>query len=80
MIRAIHSCFLIESPWLSAVLILILGSIFTVNFLNLLSNIFYKLPIYLSRHKHIRIHGYPPKHCDADGDFKEHKEEENNGS
>lgn len=22
------------------------------------------------RHWNIRIHGYPPQHCDADGDFK----------
>ena len=22
------------------------------------------------RHMNIRKHGYPPKHCDADGDFK----------
>jgi len=22
------------------------------------------------RHKSIRLHGYPPKHCDVDGDFK----------
>jgi len=22
------------------------------------------------RHWNIRKHGYPPKHCDADGDFK----------
>ena len=23
------------------------------------------------RHWNIRKHGYPPEHCDADGDFKE---------
>jgi len=23
------------------------------------------------RHFNIRKHGYPPSHCDADGDFKE---------
>jgi len=23
------------------------------------------------RHWNIRKHGYPPQHCDADGDFKE---------
>lgn len=26
------------------------------------------------RHWNIRIHGYPPAHCDADGDFKQEKE------
>lgn len=25
------------------------------------------------RHWNIRKHGYPPAHCDADGDFKEGK-------
>ena len=25
------------------------------------------------RHWNIRKHGYPPEHCDADGDFKESK-------
>lgn len=25
------------------------------------------------RHWNIRKHGYPPVHCDADGDFKEEK-------
>ena len=25
------------------------------------------------RHWNIRKHGYPPIHCDADGDFKEEK-------
>lgn len=25
------------------------------------------------RHMNIRKHGYPPPHCDADGDFKEKK-------
>lgn len=28
------------------------------------------------RHWNIRKHGYPPSHCDADGDFKETKTEE----
>ena len=26
------------------------------------------------RHWNIRKHGYPPIHCDADGDFKEEKD------
>ena len=25
------------------------------------------------RHRNIRKHGYPPQHCDADGDFKKNK-------
>ncbi len=27
------------------------------------------------RHANIRKHGWPPNHCDADGDFKEENEE-----
>lgn len=27
------------------------------------------------RHRNIMKHGYPPPHCDADGDFKEETEE-----
>lgn len=33
------------------------------NFLFLMWNRFW-------RHMNIRKHGYPPEHCDADGDFK----------
>ena len=29
------------------------------------------LPNRILRHRNIRLHGYPPSHCDADGDFKE---------
>jgi len=35
-----------------------------VNFLFLVWNRF-------MRHLNIRKHGYPPAHCDADGDFRE---------
>jgi len=28
------------------------------------------------RHANIRKHGWPPAHCDADGDFKEESDEE----
>lgn len=29
------------------------------------------LPNRIMRHMNIRKHGYPPPHCDADGDFRE---------
>lgn len=29
------------------------------------------------RHANIRKHGYPPPHCDADGDFRPEKQKEN---
>jgi len=28
------------------------------------------------RHRNIMKHGYPPQHCDADGDFTEVKEDD----
>ena len=33
-------------------------------------SIFVNLPNRIMRHWNIRKHGYPPAHCDADGDFK----------
>lgn len=30
------------------------------------------------RSRNIRAHGYPPAHCDADGDFKPEKENDSN--
>lgn len=30
----------------------------------------------IMRHLNIRKHGYPPPHCDADGDLREEKDEE----
>lgn len=30
-----------------------------------------KLVNRILRHRNIRLHGYPPAHCDADGDFKQ---------
>lgn len=32
------------------------------------------------RHRNISKHGYPPAHCDADGDFKKPKEKEDTDS
>jgi hypothetical protein len=34
------------------------------------------LPNRFLRHMNIRKHGYPPPHCDADGDFKPHPRKE----
>ena len=39
-------------------------------------NFILKLFNRLFRHWNIRIHGYPPPHCDADGDFKKEKKED----
>jgi len=42
--------------------------------LNFISNMWYRF----WRHFNLMKHGYPPEHCDADGDFKQTKEEEEN--
>lgn len=34
------------------------------------------LPNRILRHWNIRKHGYPPAHCDADGDFKPESKKE----
>jgi hypothetical protein len=54
--------FMSDSPWLSFFLALIIGQ--------LIGNIVVNLPNRIFRHWNIRKHGYPPAHCDADGDFK----------
>lgn len=51
--------FMSGSPWLTFFLLLIGSSAFV----QLINRIL--------RHWNIRKHGYPPPHCDADGDFKE---------
>ena len=48
-----------DSPWISFFLaIVVVGG--TVQLINC-----------IMRHWNIRKHGYPPSHCDADGDFRE---------
>jgi hypothetical protein len=37
-------------------------------------NFIYKIYNRTWRHANIRKHGYPPAHCDADGDFRPIKE------
>jgi len=59
--------FATHSPWLTFFLAIIAGS--TIKFaLAMLIN----RPL---RHMNIRKHGWPPAHCDADGDFKQDKDE-----
>ena len=55
-----------ESPWVSFFLGLIILSIIG-SLVNLVNRIM--------RHWNIHKHGYPPPHCDADGDFKKIDEE-----
>jgi len=44
--------------------------------LGLSYDFFIKIYDKTSRHKRIMKHGYPPAHCDVDGDFKEKEIEE----
>lgn len=55
--------FMSESPFLSFFIVLIV--------LAALQSLFVTLPNILLRHRNIRLHGYPPSHCDADGAFKD---------
>lgn len=58
--------FMSENPILAFFLALILAAI--------LEGLFLRLPNIIMRHWNIHKHGYPPAHCDADGDFKEEEE------
>ena len=59
--------FMNESPWLSFFIALIIGQVIV--------SIFFRLPNRIIRGMNIRKHGWPPKHCDADGDFKKDESE-----
>lgn len=51
-----------DSPWISFFLALM----FSETVVRICCN----LPNRIMRHWNIHKHGYPPVHCDADGDFK----------
>jgi aspartokinase-like uncharacterized kinase len=52
-----------QSPWLTFFLALSVSKTIRA--------VFFILPHRLLRSIDIRKHGWPPPHCDADGDFKE---------
>ena len=54
--------FMAGSPWLSFFLAGVAGEVVV--------RVVLILPNRIMRHWNIRKHGYPPAHCDADGDFK----------
>lgn len=60
--------FMSGSPWLSFFLVLIIAGGFRFIFAMLINR-----PL---RHMNIRKHGWPPPHCDADGDFKPEKDKD----
>jgi len=64
--------FMGEHPWLTFFLVAVLCSLLG----NVIWGIIVILPNRIMRHWNIRKHGYPPVHCDADGDFKKQKKSE----
>ena len=52
-----------DNPWLTFFLAVITAEVIVRVVVN--------LPNRILRHWNIHKHGYPPPHCDADGDFKE---------
>lgn len=59
--------FIFSNFWIWLGFVIILGQILTA-IVNLVNRIL--------RHANIKKHGYPPAHCDADGDFKKENQEE----
>ena len=59
--------FISGSPWLTFFLAIIAGEVIV--------RIVVILPNRILRHWNIRKHGYPPEHCDADGDFRREKKQ-----
>lgn len=59
--------FMSDSPWLTFFLVLIVAQV--------VGNVMVNLPNRIMRHWNIHKHGYPPPHCDADGDFKKPEED-----
>ena len=57
--------FMSESPWLTFFLALAAGQVVVV-----ISHVDCIAFNRAMRHWNIRRHGYPPAHCDADGDFR----------
>lgn len=60
--------FMGESPYLTFFLALVFGGIIRVILAFCINR-----PL---RHMNIRKHGWPPAHCDADGDFNEDDDEQ----
>ncbi len=60
--------FMNDNPWLTFFLVYIAGEVVV--------RIFVSLPNRVMRHWNIRKHGYPPAHCDADGDLRPKKDVE----
>jgi len=54
--------FMSDSPWLT--FFIAIGVVCVIEIL------FLKVPHIIMRYWNINKHGYPPPHCDADGDFK----------
>lgn len=58
-----------EHPWITLLVLWVI--------LQALRTVVYLMPNRVLRHWNIHKHGYPPAHCDADGDFKPEPDEDN---
>lgn len=61
--------FMSDSPYLAFFLAIIIGEVIV--------RLGVVLPNRILRHWNIHKHGYPPPHCDADGDFKPSADDDN---
>jgi len=59
--------YMAENPFMTFVLAIVISGFIS----GFISSVLVSLPNRILRHWNIRKHGYPPVHCDADGDFKE---------
>jgi len=67
--------FMSDSPYLTFFVGLPLAFIVGLVVEGMFQIVFCLLPNRILRHWNIRKHGYPPAHCDADGDFKTENKE-----
>ncbi len=59
--------FMSGSPFLTFFLAVVIGEVVV--------RVLVHLPNSILRHWNIRKHGFPPEHCDADGDFRPEKDD-----
>lgn len=59
--------FMGEHPILTVILTMIIAPLI----FHTIRLIIFILPNWIIRHMNIRKHGWPPEHCDADGDFED---------
>lgn len=61
--------FLSSNGCVGVTAVIVAGFVAVAGF-QLVAILFVRLPNRFWRHRNIRAHGWPPPHCDADGDFR----------